>query len=207
MKKILSVILLCSFMAFSGVSCSGSNNSSDKENTSYGSPAFGEIQKGDSAEAAFREFFSVNYTRDSGDAAFNYMYIQPVINMMKDEGNYRERVVEFNNTVSQKLEMYKTMPKIKSIDEVAQLTDDQLEYAKKFLADSAGSQGVVVNAEDLPVSEGWNFKATVIDYNGNEITDTECFVKVEDKEQDYNEGWKYVMNLGFLESQYGSQKE
>ncbi len=205
MKKILSVIMLCSIMTFSCVSCSNSNNSSDKENTSYSGPAFGEIQRGDSAEAAFREFFSVNYTRDSGEAAFNYMYIQPVINMMKDEGKYREMVVEFNNTVSQKLEMYKTMPQIKSIDEVTQLTDEQLEYAKKFLADSAESQGVVVNAEDLPISEGWNFKATVIDYNGNESTDTECFVKVEDKEQDYNEGWKYAMNLGFLESQYSSQ--
>ncbi len=196
MKKALSVILVCFLMMICGTACKGNNS-----NTESGSAVIsdGEAQKGDSAEEALKEFFRLNYTRDSGEIAFNYMYIQPIIDNMIEKDEYRQRVLDYNNGKNDYLDLVSTVPYIKSIDETTPFTEEQLGWAKQYFIDYAASMDVSVDS--INVTEGYVFKCTVIDQNGREKSDTECFVKVE------NEGWKFIVSPNALDSMYGSGAE
>lgn len=195
MKKI-PLILTCCIMAVCGASCNNdSSNNSDNNST----VSFGQIQKNGSGEEALKDFFTANYTRDAGEAAFSYMYIQPIIDNMIEKNEYRQRVLEYNSGKNQFLDLVQTVPYIKSIDETTALTEEQLGWAEQYLIDYAASMNISI--EDITVTEGYNFKCTVVDYNNNEKPDVECLVKVE------GDGWKYVGSLNTLESMYGSETE
>ncbi len=192
MKKRLSLILLCGVMALCGTSCSSDKTTESSSTVNYQ----GEAQKADSAEEALKEFFRLNYTRDSGEAAFNYMYIQPIIDNMIEKDEYRQRVLEYNNGKNEYLDLVSTVPYIKSINEMTPFNEEQLGWASQYFIDYAASMGVTVDS--VSVAEGYSFQCTVVDQNGNEKPDTECLVKIEE------EGWKYITSLTDLESMYGS---
>ena len=193
MKKILSAILACCLMAACTASCEKKNNGNDNENTI----TYGSAQESGTAEEAFRDFFTTNYTRDAGEAAFNYMYTKQMIDDMIEKGEYRQLVVDYNNGKNQVLDLSENVPSIKSIEEIIPLTDEQLGWAEQYLVDFTATRGITAN--DLTISEGYNFKYTVIDYNSNEKPNTACLVKVD------GEGWKFVGTLNGLIDRYGTE--
>lgn len=195
MKKKLFVVLLCGLIAVCGTSCS-SNKTTESNSTVI---SYGEAQKGDSAEEALNEFFRLNYTKDSGEAAFNYMYIQPIIDNMIEKNEYRQRVLEYNNGKNEYLNLVSTVPYIKSVNETTPFTEEQLGWASRYFIDFAASMNVTIDS--INVTEGYSFQCTIVDQNGNEKPDTEYFVKVE------GDGWKYMQSTKFLESMYGSGAE
>jgi len=192
MKKALSAILACCLMVACTVSCDKKNKGEDTGNT----VTYGEAQKGLSGEEALKDFFVTNYTRDAGEAAFNYMYTQQMIDDMIAKDEYRQLVVDYNNGKNQMLDLSKNVPSITSIESSTPLTDEQLGWAEQYLIDFTATRGVVVNA--LHVTEGYDFKFNILDYNGNAKPNTACLVKVE------NDGWKFVGTLNGLVERYGT---
>lgn len=191
MKKKIALLLVCCLMAGCGCSCE------NKKSSGSGSiVAYDEIQKNGTAEEAFKDFFTANYTRDSGETAFCYMYLQQVIDNMIATGEYRGSVMDYNNGKNEMLSMIKVVPYIKSIDETTQLTEEQLGWAEQYLTEFSASMGVEVS--DVHVTEGYNFRCTAVNYNEKEVQDVECFVNVE------GDGWKFVSNLSNLEAMYGN---
>lgn len=194
MKKLLSAILVCSLMAICGTSCKSENKNSNSE--SKAAVTYNEAQKGDSGEEALKEFFRLNYTRDSGEAAFNYMYIQQIIDDMIEKGEYRQSVLNYNNGKNEYLDLVSNVPYVKSIDKTTPLNEEELGWAEQYFIDYAASMGITIDS--VNVTEGYNFECTIIDQNNNEKPDTECLVKVE------GDGWKYIGSLNSLTSMYGS---
>lgn len=192
MKKALSAILTCCLMIACGASCEKKNNDDTGNTITYG-----EAQKGLSGEEALKDFFTTNYTRDAGEAAFNYMYTQQMIDDMIAKNEYRQLVVDYNNGKNQMLDLSEHVPSITNIESSTPLTEEQLGWAEQYLIDFTATRGVVVNA--LHVTEGYDFKFNVIDYNGNELPNTACLVKVE------GDGWKFVGTLNGLVERYGAE--
>lgn len=193
MKKI-PLILACCLITACGVSCNNKNNSNTGNEISYG-----QIQKNGSGEDALKEFFTANYTRDSGEVAFSYMYIQPIIDDMIAKNEYRELIQNYNSGKNEYLDIIKTAPSLKSINVTTPLNEEQLGWAEQYFIDYAATREIVL--ENITVTEGYDFQCTVIDQNGNENSDTECLVKVD------GDGWKYIGSLRSLESRYGSGAE
>ncbi len=193
MKKILSAILACCLITACGASCE--KKSSDTESTIV----YGEEQKNGSGEDALKDFFTANYTRDAGEAAFNYMYTQQMIDDMIAKNEYRQLILNYNNGKNQMLDLSEYTPSLKSIDEKISLSEEQLGWAEQYLKDFTATRGIT--ADDLVVTEGYNFNCTVIDNNGNEKSDTSCLVKVE------GDGWKFVGTLNGLVERYGTNTE
>lgn len=191
MKKILPAFLACCIITACVASCE--KKSSDNESIIV----YGETQKNGSGEDALRDFFTANYTRDAGETAFNYMYTQQMIDDMIEKNEYRQLIIDYNSGKNQMLDLSENVPSIKSIEEIIPLSEEQLGWAEQYLEDFTTTREITAN--DITVTEGYNFKYTVIDYNSNEKPNTACLVKAD------GEGWKFVGTLNGLTERYGTE--
>ena len=145
-----------------------------------------EHQNDEECEEAFRELFTALYTANCGDTFFKYMYPDEAIEKMKSTGEYASLVTTYNSNQSEFVAMMKKTPEITEFTSVTPLTESQISAAKRYLVNLSKDVLPDLTVDDLVITEGFEVKCNIINYNDKEDTDTECMVKLE------GDGWKAV---------------
>lgn len=191
MKRFSPVIAAC--LAVSLVFTGCADNKESKPIITDSSPAVITIptqnlehQDDEKCEDAFRELFNSIYAPNCGDSFFKYMYPDAAIEKMKSTGEYASLVSTYNSNQSEFIAMMKATPKITEFTSVTPLTESQIAAAKRYLVNLSKDILPDLRPDDLVITEGFEVKCNIIDYNEREDTDTECMVKLE------GDGWKAV---------------
>lgn len=182
MKKILSALLISAAIAVSFTSC-GSKKSSSK------SPVKTQTiqhQNGEKCEDAFRELFTSLYTPNGGETFYLYMYPAAALEKIKELGEYESLIETYNNNQNPFVSDIKHTPEITEFTAVTPLTEAQIEAGKRYFSNLVKNFMPNLKAEDIKITEGYEIKCNIIDYNNRADTDTECMVKLE------GEGWKAI---------------
>lgn len=145
-----------------------------------------EHQDDEKCEEAFRELFNSIYSMNCGDTFFRYMYPDAAIEKMKSTGEYASLVSTYNSNQGDFIAMMKKTPSITEFTSVTPLTESQINAAKRYLVNLSKEVLPELKTDDLVITEGFEIKCNIIDYNDKADTDVECMVKLE------GEGWKAV---------------
>lgn len=190
MKKIFSVIAVCLAASFMLTGCSDKKDSKpiiiSDSNISAVPTQNLEHQNDEKCEEAFRELFTALYTANCGDTFFRYMYPNAAIEKMKSNGEYDSLVTTYNTNQGKFIDEIKNTPSVTEFTSVTPLTDSQIQAAKRYLVNLSKNILPDLKPEDLNITEGFEIKCSIIDYNNKADNDTECMVKLE------GEGWKAV---------------
>ncbi len=146
----------------------------------------GEAQKSDSPEEALKEVYAAVYTPDSGEICYKYMYPGLTIQALKEQNIYDSSIEQFNNGQKGYVDLMDQQPKILSIDKKVAFTEEQLSAANEFFAAISAQAGIYTRSSNFNAIEGYEFTCTISDQTGQEGTDTECMVFLED------DGWKNI---------------
>lgn len=143
-------------------------------------------QNDEKCEDAFRELFTSLYKLNGGETFYLYMYPCAALEKMKELGEYEGLIATYNNNQSQFVNNISHTPEVTEFTAVTPLTEAQIEAGKRYFSDLVKNLVPELKAEDIKITEGYEIKCNIIDYNNNADTDTECMVKLE------GEGWKAI---------------
>lgn len=186
MKKNLLALLTSIALAVSFTGCSSKKNSGnnsappDIQNQSV------QHQNDENCENAFRELFTSLYTQNGGETFYMYMYPNAALEKIKELGEYKGLIETYNNNQNQFVNDIKHIPEITEFTSITPLSQTQIEAAKRYFSNLVSNFMPDLKAEDIKITEGYEIKCDIINYNDKADSDIECMVKLE------GEGWKAI---------------
>ena len=175
-SALTAILLACTLTA-----CGTPKNSSKNF-----SEVSGDAQKADSPEDALKEIYAAVYTPNSAEVCFRYMYPGLTIQALKEQDMYDNAVQNFNTSQSGYIDLMDQQPQIVSIDKTVAFSEEQLAASNEFFAAISAQAGIYTRSSNFNAIEGYEFTCTITDTSGQNDTDTECMVYLE------NDGWKNI---------------
>ena len=179
MKRIISLLLVCLFAAMPLAGC-------HKDEKKKSSVVVAKHQTSDDCEEAFREFFSATYSENAGEICLAYMYPAKVMNAYRNNGQYEDYVVMYNNHQQKFVSNLASIPEITEITGRTELNDEQLQCALKYFIAKSAELVTGMTEDDIKVTKGTEISLRFKDQEQKEQDDKETMVYIED------DGWKCI---------------
>lgn len=186
MKKKLSALLISIAITISFTGCGSKNNSSKNSAPPDNQAQSVQHQNDENCENAFRELFTSLYTQNGGETFYQYIYPNAALEKIKELGEYDGLIETYNSNQNPFVNDIKHIPEITEFTSVTPLSQNQIEAGKRYFSILVSNFLPDLKAENIKITEGYEIKCNIINYNNKADTDTECFVKLE------GEGWKAI---------------
>jgi len=155
----------------------------------------------ETCQEALENMFKAQYSFNGAENYYSYTFPQILLNQLKINGTYDEKITIFNDAQRIFVENMSQMPEITEFTGQDELTDSQLEAASAYFVNIAETELLLgLDPRGINITEGYQLHYNFIDYNGNADTDdNECVVYIE------NDGWKVIpMSAERLREKYSN---